>query len=222
MVRTFADWMSRYVHRSSGLRWSRRKKGQALVELALSVTFLSYLFSAAVDLGFAYKSYQTLLNATAEASSYLTVQPAIACTNCTPEQAREQADREARVRFRGEQGNRMRAFGGSTMDLNGDGKDDETNVPSGYGNFEAFIQAKVRIDVADSSQIDLSSADFGVDGTFTGSSDTNCQQRRRFSLTGGQCYIVIRSETIYKPFALAPALGSTMTIRAISVKPIVQ
>lgn len=200
-------------------RHGRKAAGQALVELTLAMTFLAYLFAAAVDLGMAFKSYQTLVNATAEASSYLAIRPAISCgAGTTAQCARDAADSIARVRFRGEQGDQMRSFGGSTLDLNGDERDDALTVPSGYPNFEAFIRARVQIKAADATQVTVDDSNLAVGGNFTESAA--CADRQIFG-ANGQCYIVVISEITYRPFAIAPAVGSTMTIRAISVKPIV-
>lgn len=216
------------IGRNRKLRFSQRHaRGQALVELALSVTFLAMLFSAAVDLGFAYKSYQTLLNATAEASSYLVVSPAASCTDpsnpCDPQVLMDAADSIARTRFRGEQGNKLRSFGGSTMDLNADNKDDQTTTPAGFSSFDQFIKAKVQIDEADSSQITVNDSNFAVGSSFDPSAtDEYCQRREKFDSTGGQCFIVVRAEIVYKPFFIGPAIGKQMTIRALSVKPIVR
>lgn len=224
LYRSIAHIQRRALKRVGRVTEQRTHSGQALVEFTLALTLLTYLFAAAVDLGFAYKSYQTLLNASAEASSYLTVMPAMSpCSGCTPQQAWDASDSEARRRFRGEQGFTMRAFGGSTMDLDSNGQDDETQGSfSGFSNFEAFIQAKVKINEADSTQIIVGSDDFGIGGSFAGTSDSNCLQRKRFSTSGGQCYIVIQSEIEYRPFAISPFVGNRMVIRAISVKPIVQ
>ncbi len=215
-----AAWRVRHICRKSGRR--PKAAGQALVELTLALTFLTYLFAAAVDLGLAFKSYQTLINATAEASSFLAIKPAISCGAGTTSQcALDAADREARIRFRGEQGHKIRGFAGSTMDLNADGKDDESTVPAGFANFEQFIRAKVQIKVADDTQVIPSNSNFGIGGNFTESTDPSCRERA-VAGANGQCYIVVQTEIIYRPFAIAPAVGDTMTIRAISVKPIVQ
>lgn len=201
----------RRVHRSAG---------QAIVELALALTFLAYLFAAAVDLGFAFKSYQTLVNATAEASSYLAMRPSVSCgANTTALCARQAADSIARIRFRGEQGDRLRSFGGSTLDLNGDERDDAATVPPGFANFEQFIRARVQIKAADATQVTTTNTSLGVNGNFTES--PLCQERLIADIYGRQCYIVVISEMTYRPFAIAPVVGDTMTIRAISVKPIV-
>ncbi len=205
--------------RHSRHRLARRRAGQAIVELTLAMTFLAYLFAAAVDLGFAFKSYQTLVNATAEASSFLAIRPAVSCgPNTTAQCARDEADRTARIRFRGEQGDRMRSFGGSTLDLNADERDDQTTIPPGFANFEAFIRSRVRIMVADATQVTTTNSDFAVGGNFTESAA--CRDRLIAGING-QCYIVVLTEMTYRPFALAPVVGDTMTIRAISVKPIV-
>lgn len=222
--------LHRWHHRFHRLRTARRlaprhTRGQALVELALTVTFLAMLFSAAVDLGFAYKSYQTLLNATAEASSYLVVSPAATCENppCSnPQLLLDAADSIARTRFRGEQGNQIRSFGGSTMDLNADDKDDAVTVPAGSGSFNQFIATRVQIDEADSRQITVANSNFAVGNSFNpAATDALCQQRKRFDASGSQCFIVVRATMEYRPFFIGPAIGKVMTIRAISVKPIV-
>lgn len=200
-------------------RIRRKSRGQAIVELTLALTFLAYLFAAAVDLGLAFKSYQTLVNATAEASSFLAIRPTINCgAGCSSANARKAADNEARVRFRGEQGDRLRAFGGSTLDLNADEKDDAVTVPAGYANFQAFIEARVQVKAADATQVTATNDNLAVGGSFTESAE--CVERPIEALSG-QCYIVVISEMTYRPFALAPAMGQTITIRAISVKPIV-
>lgn len=220
----------RWHRRFHLLRTARRSaprpaRGQALVELALTITFLAMLFSAAVDLGFAYKSYQTLLNATAEASSYLVVSPAAPCQDAScpnPQVLLNAADSIARTRFRGEQGDKIRSFGGSTMDLNADNKDDALTVPAGFGSFDAFIAARVQIDEADSRQITTTNSDFAVGSSFDPTqTDSMCQQRKRFDSSGSQCFIVVRTTMQYRPFFIGPAIGNIMTIRAISVKPIV-
>jgi hypothetical protein len=94
----------------------RRRPGQALVELSLSITFIALLLGAAIDLGLAYKTYQTLMNATAEASSFLALNPKVNCdanpTWCTGTDEIGGADREARNRFREEQGT---TINGSTI-----------------------------------------------------------------------------------------------------------
>src|SRR5436190_20706134 len=81
--------------------------------------------SAAVDLGLEYKAYQTLLNATAEATSYLSLNPFINCEThlCPDGTPSSGADREARLRFRDEQSGVLHGST-STMDLDGSGTDD--------------------------------------------------------------------------------------------------
>lgn len=190
----------------------RHKSGQAIVELALSITFLAFLFAAAVDLGIAYKSYQTLMNATAEATTYLSVQPLMSggCATCDP---RAPADREARTRFRNEQGGDIRGSA-STLDLDSNNVDDLGE--HGWG----WIEQRVLIDEADSTQIEVTGDTFAVGNSFTRTTNPDCLQRKAFDNNGRQCYIVVRSVIIYHPFAISPAVGSEMTIRAISVKPL--
>lgn len=195
----------------------RHKSGQAIVELALAVTFLAFLFAAAVDLGIAYKSYQTLMNATAEATTYLSFQPIGSCgtgPTCTPDAAKGVADRIARTRFRQEQGADIRGSA-STLDLDSNNVDDLGE--HGWG----WIEQRVLIDEADSSQIQIVGGTFAVGDSFTRTSDPDCLARSPLNSRGQQCFIVVRSVIIYRPFAISPALGSEMTIRAISVKPIV-
>src|SRR6266576_736055 len=57
--------------------------GQALIELILSLSFLMLMLGAVIDGGMMYKTYQTLANATAEASTFLAEQPLITCSTCT-------------------------------------------------------------------------------------------------------------------------------------------
>lgn len=207
----------------------RQQAGQALIELALSFTFLAFLFAAAVDLGIAYKSYQTLMNATAEASSYLMLNPVVNCTSIecpsvdgSAEDEAEGADREARRRFRLEQGASIRGTA-STMDLDANTKDDLTTDSYGWN----WINNRIQIDEADSSQVTIVNDTFALDNSFDPTkTNAECQKRRKFYTSGTtaglQCFIVVRSQIDYHPFAIAPAVGDTMTIRAISVLPITQ
>ncbi|WP_026369702.1 TadE/TadG family type IV pilus assembly protein [Kallotenue papyrolyticum] len=216
--------MSRLI--SIWQRWQTRRAvaarqpGQALVELALAATFLTLLLSAAVDLGLAYKAYQTLMSATAEASNYLQLRPLASCdpsrdgTNC----AQELADMEARIRFRGEQGDRLGRFA-STLDLNANGRDDRSEFGSDAA-WLAYIRARVRIDEADSTQVTITNSGFAVGDTFDPTrTSATCQERHNRD-ANGQCFIVVRTSIDYVPFAIAPIVGRRMTIRAISVQPI--
>lgn len=218
----------RMRHRSRIRRPAQRQQaGQALIELALSFTFLAFLFAAAVDLGIAYKSYQTLINATAEASSYLMLNPVVNCdtiecptSDPSAEKEVQGADREARRRFRMEQGISIRGTA-STMDLDANTKDDATE--HGWN----WINSRVQIDEADSSQVTIVNDTFAIDSSFNPAATNNdCKLRRKYyssgTTTGLQCFIVVRAQIDYHPFAIAPAVGDTMTIRAISVLPITQ
>lgn len=212
--------------------WRRRQRsapGQALIELALSFTFLAFLFAAAVDLGMAYKAYQTLLNASAEASTYLMLNPVVNCNVQTcpnssgsiPDEI-EGADREARVRFRTEQGPTLRGSS-STLDLDANGRDDLVVD----GRAWSWLDARIQIDEADSSQVTIVNSNFAVGSNFDPAATNNaCQQRQKYytvgTTTGLQCFIVVRAQIDYRPFAIAPAIGDVMTIRAISVHPITQ
>lgn len=216
-------WQMRHLSRIRRPHQPQRQQaGQALIELALSFTFLAFLFAAAVDLGIAYKSYQTLINATAEASSYLMVNPVVSCAtiDCPNDDELLGADMEARRRFRWEQGVTIRGTS-STMDLDANGKDDATD--RGW----AWINSRVLIDEADSSQVTMVNSNFALDNSFDpAATNSACQQRRKFyssgTTAGLQCFIVVRAQIDYRPFAIAPAIGDTMTIRAISVLPITQ
>lgn len=171
---------------------SQKHSGQALVETAIVITILAVLFLAAVDLGLAYRSYQTLVNSTAEAASYLAQFP-VDNTGST-----SGSDAVARDRFR----------------------DEQDGTRSGSGT-NAISDSDIKIDVADSDQITINSDDFAlIDGSnFTPRS--YCAARSRFDSAGRQCFIVVRTVTSYSPFFLSPALGNAMTIRAIAIKPIV-
>ncbi len=197
----------------------RRSAGQAIVELTLALTFLAYLFAAAVDLGLAYKAYQTLINATAEASSSLKIEPLLSCSGCSPAKA---ADSQARTRFRGEQGNQMGGMA-TTMDLNANGKDDEMEFTTAAA-WNNFMETWVRIDPADQSQVTTTNSEFAVGSSFQPTTKQACIDRHSVYFEGAevkQCFLVVRSKIQYRPFALAPFVGDTMTITAISVVPTV-
>ncbi len=214
-MRRFNPWkLLRREHRSY-----RRFAGQAIVELTLALTFLAYLFAAAVDLGLAYKAYQTLINATAEASSSLKIEPLISCSGCSPAAA---ADSQARTRFRGEQGNQMGGMA-STMDLNANGKDDELEFTTAAA-WNNFMETWVRIDPADQSQVTTTNSEFAVGSSFQPTTKPACVNRHSVYFEGAevkQCFLVVRSKIQYRPFAIAPFVGDTMTITAISVVPTV-
>lgn len=228
MFHKSAQYVSSMVQKTRQWFTRRSQSGQAILELALSVTFLAYLFAAAVDLGIAYKSYQTLVSATAEASNYLTYDPLGACTDSSINQATNPtaysncintaADVQARVRFRGEQGNQLRGSA-STLDLDANGKDDLAASGDNYGS--NWIVPWVQIDEADSTQVTISNDSFATlsDSYNPAATNAGCQQRK--NLSNGQCFIVIRSQITYRPFAITPVVGDTMTIRAVSVQPIV-
>ena len=191
-----------------------RASGQALIEFALMISLIMLLVAAAIDLGGAFRSYQTLMNATAEASSYLTLEPLVNCAvqTCPDGSPESGADQEARVRFRQEQSTTSGSLL-STMDLDSSGQDDIAE--HGW----EWIAGRVRISEADSTQV---TSDGGIDASFSGTSVPECQDRRRFDAGGGQCFIVVQAEYTYRPLVLSWILGKTMTIRASSVKAIVQ
>jgi hypothetical protein len=191
-----------------------------MVELTLAVTFLAYLFAAAVDLGLAYKAYQTLINATAEASGSLKVAPLVSCSGCDAAAAAAAADSRARTRFRGEQGNQMGGIA-TTMDLNANGKDDQQDFTSTTA-WNNFLETWIKIEPADQSQVTIDNSEFAVGSSFTPTQNSSCVSRQSVYFEGSevkQCFLVIRSQIHYKPFAIAPFVGNTMTITSISVVP---
>lgn len=193
-----------------------RASGQALLEFALLISLIMTMLTAAIDLGLAYKSRQTLVNAASEAMSYLALSPLVSCATytCPDGTPAGGADRQARIHFREEQSGVLKGVS-STMDLDGNGVDDLGE--HGWG----WIEQRVLIQEADSSQIIPGSKNFAVGNSFNGTTDANCIARKRFDLSGGQCFVVVRATMIYRPFVLKPLLGDSMTIRTLTVKPIV-
>jgi Flp pilus assembly protein TadG len=171
-----------------------RRPGQALIELALTIALLSLFLMAAIDAGLAYKSYQTLVNAAAEASSYLAQNP-----YAGDPPTKSSADANAIAAFRNEQsGTRV----GTSSSAN----------------------ATIQIDMADSSQVSLGSGGvYGVSDSFNPAATRSaCRvDRRNADDAGNPCYVVVRATIVYRPFLLTPFFGSAMTIRAVAVKPIV-
>jgi hypothetical protein len=201
-------------------RRGQNRAGQAIVELALFMTLIVMFVAAAIDLGLAYKSYQTLINAAAEASSYLDQYPAANCGSlgCNPIL---EANTIARQRFRTEQGGVLRSVA-STLDLDANGIDDLTEAGGA-----ALVESMVQIHEADNTQIDVANGtSFAINGTFNpAQTDDQCKQRiaepKSTNAAVTSCYIVIRAQMLYRPFVLRPFLGESMTIRAISVRRIV-
>jgi hypothetical protein len=112
------------------------------------------------------------------------------------------------------------------MDLNANGRDDRTEATSD-GAWMTFIQSWVQIDEADQSQVTTTNSNFAVDNSFDPSATVpECQRRDSvyFDASGTlrQCFLVVRTRIIYRPFAIAPAVGNEMTIRALSVVPIIR
>lgn len=194
-----------------------QRSGQALIEFALMISLLMLLVAAAIDLGGAFRAYQTLMNATAEASSYLTIEPLTNCAiqTCPGGTSASGSDQEARVRFRQEQTTAPYGLL-TTMDLDSSGQDDLAE--HGWD----WIAARVKIHEADSSQVTVENSNFGLGSSFSGTSNPDCHARKRFDSSKGQCFIVVQAEYTYRPLVLSWILGKTMTIRATSVKAIVQ
>jgi hypothetical protein len=203
--------------RSRAKRRQLQATGQALLEFALLIPLILMMLTAAIDLGIAYKAHQMLINSSAEAMSYLAVNPLVSCSShtCPDGTPKSGADREARIRFRQEQNGILHGVT-SSMDLDGNGVDDLSE--HGW----SWIDQHVLIQEADSSQITTGSDSFAIGGAFNGTSDANCLARKRTDLLGGQCFIVVRATMTYRPFVLKPLLGDSMTLRAIAVKPIVE
>ncbi len=176
--------------------YQRLVRGQALVETAIAVVILTLLLMAAVDAGLAYRSYQTLTNATAEASSYLAQNP-LAWDATIPAYTMAEADKIARQGLKEEQA-------GSRIGTS------------------AIPDSAIVISEADSSQVSTGTGGvYGLDSSFTRTSNTECQERRNFDGGGDPCFIVIKSSLVYRPFMLTLVFGQEMTIRVTSVKPIV-
>lgn len=172
----------------------RRALGQALVELALTIALLSLLLMAALDAGLAYKTYQTLLNASAEASSYLAQNP-----YAGDPPSKTTADSLATTAFRQEQ----------------------SGTRTGTSS---VADATITINMADSTQVILGTGGvYGVSDSFNpAATDSECRVDRHNTYDDGKpCYVVVRATIVYRPFMLTPFFGSAMTIKAVSVKPIV-
>jgi Flp pilus assembly protein TadG len=194
-----------------------QRSGQALLEFALMISLVMMLVAAAIDLGGAFRSYQTLMNATAEASSYLMLEPLTNCAiqTCPGGTPASGSDLEARVRFRDEQTTTPRGLL-TTMDLDSNGQDDLAE--HGW----SWIAARVQIHEADSTQVTVENSNFGIGSSFRGTSNADCLARKRFDTSNQQCFIVVQAEYTYRPLVLSWIVGKTMTIRATSVKAIVQ
>lgn len=197
------------------------RPGQALVELALMIVFIAMLLAAAIDLGLAFKTHQMLTNAAAEATSFLAQQPLVPCSSsCDLTALKANADNAARTHFRNEIGDD--AAVARLRDLDGNGQDD------GAQNL-SYQSGWMQIDAADSSMFDASNPTaFKIGGFNPANTDQACQDRKSTWL-GGQCYIVVRTQIVYKPFfPLAPFFLSTLAngskgfiIHAYAIKPIV-
>lgn len=189
-------------------RWHDRhpvrvRPGQALVEMALSITLLFLLIAAAVDLGLAYKTHQTLVNATAEASTYLDLNPKVPSADPIAS-----ANAIALQRFQTEQGATVRPIA-STLDLNANGVAD--NAEAGFN-----IADWVQITHATSAQVANMS-------TYDPNQAGECANRiARPAPPLESCYVVIRSRMIYRPFFLTPVLGDQMNITTVSVRRVVK
>lgn len=201
-----------------------RARGQGLVEFALASAFLMILLGAAVDAGLAYKSYQSLINASASASSYLAQFP----FDGTSLNTIEGANNKALLAFRNEQGGTSMSIGGSTRDLNANGIEDAAEFGATYGTTATSAwKPWFRIDEATSAE-----AAAGISGSFAGTSDANCKAatspqggRQQFDSSSTTdkkpCFIIVRAKLVYRPFFLSPVFGKQITITATSVKPIV-
>jgi hypothetical protein len=149
----------------------------------------------------------------------LQIKPLASCDSmANPTCAVDIANSEARIRFRGEQGDKLGRFA-STLDLNANNQDDRNEFGSQAG-FDAFIAGRVQIDAADSTQVSITNSTFALNNSFNPAA-TSLRCRQRYNLdANGQCFIVVRTSIDYVPFAIAPIVGNRMTIRSISVQPI--
>lgn len=214
-----------YKSVASTHRRQRVRRGQSLIEFALASAFLMLLLAAAIDAGLAYRSYQTLINSAADASSYLAQFPWAAPPGSDPlttVPTLQDANNNALNAFRNEQGGASFSVGGNTRDLNANDTDDTSEFGTSY---DTTWHPWFRIDEASSSEVSVNAATgYGISDTFAGTSDSRCTDRQQFDSTTTAkkpCFIVIRAETIYRPFFLSPVFGSEMKIRAIAIKPIV-
>jgi hypothetical protein len=185
------------------------------VELALIVTLMVMLLGAAVDLGNAYRAYQMLVNASAEASTYLTHRPIANCVtqSCPGNDPIQGANREARLRFREEQSAGL----GSAVNL----RDlDSTGVDDLQEHGWSWIDARIRIVEADDSQVSTNHRAIGRD--FSGTSNADCRARQRLDGNNRYCYIVVLAEFEYRPFVIRWLIGDTITVRAVSIRQIVE
>ena len=209
--------------------------GQALVELALSLTLLALLLGAAIDLGLIYKTYQTLANATAEASSFLAEQPLITCATCTSTSSKiTNANNQAINNFRFESGEDTRLRPVASMrDLNADNKDDLGTVANGGNGWDAaylqaasWLQFTMISDNQFTSAFNISTLDLGANTNPNTNPPVGCGARPRYELPipssgyPNRCYILVRAKAIYRPFLLAPFFGKEFTVRAYAIKPI--
>jgi hypothetical protein len=104
-------------------RKTRHGRGQALVEFALVITLLFFIFSAGVDLGLIFYSYQALANAAEEGTAYGSMYPVINSGSGTAHN-----DTAIRLRVRNESfapnlDNKVTVV--NMLDLNNDGTDDK-------------------------------------------------------------------------------------------------
>jgi hypothetical protein len=208
------------MKQKKGMKRRPRREAQAIVELALTITFLSMLLAGIIDLGLAFKARQMLINATAEATSTLSQQPLLPCgETCSLATMKSGSDSLALRNFRQEIGDNIADGNAPLLDLNADGLDDMSQNGWSAGSFQT--EGWFRIDPADSSKFNPSTPGLFNIKTFTPSTQQACIDRQR-TYSGGQCYIVVRAKMVYRPFfALSRAMGAQVTISAYAIKPIV-
>jgi Flp pilus assembly protein TadG len=206
----------------AAIKRMRKHEGQALVELSLAIMFIALLLTGAIEIGRAYRMHQMLINATAEASSFLSQQPLVPCgTSCTwtTDQEKARADDIALANFRQETVLANASALTRLRDLNGDNRDDMTS--NGWTKLTYSSGRWFWIAPADSTQFDPNNPGGFNINTFTPSTNTSCVNRRA-TYTGGQCYIVVQSKVIFRPlFSFIDFLGDGAAIRAYAIKPIV-
>ncbi|GIV97385.1 MAG: pilus assembly protein TadE [Herpetosiphonaceae bacterium] len=189
--------------RNRNVRFKRR--GQALVEMALLVTLLFFLISAAFDLGMIFFAYQGIANAALEGVSYGSMFPRGDPNN--PSSTISEWDDEIQLRVRNEPfipsstTSQVRLVNLQDLDANG------------TADSEAVVDTYIDIEIKPNDH-----AQPFIDEGLTPCSDTN----RTIELC--DIYVTVRYD--YKPFFfLAPFMGAgtfpievtrSMTIRDVS------
>ncbi len=191
-----------------------------MVELALSITFIFFLASAAIDLALAFKFYQALEGAATEAAAFLGENAKDSCTGGCNQIA--VANNNAINRFRlsaGEDDGASKPVG-SLRDLNANGLDDVAGDLCNAACFQTNTAAPM-IQILEVNETVLAPGA----NMRTVTASPGCATRPVIDTSVGSfphCYILVRTQGYYKPFfGLAPAIGhSKVVINAYAVAPI--